>query len=85
MRKKLAICIAAIAAVTLQGCSKKEDGLTEKSSGSNGDRKVELLRWKKNIDTQYKNCMFVPGREAQCKKEFDEAMVPFLKEQAKGS
>lgn len=85
MKKKLFLCFMALAAIALQGCFKKEDSLTEKSTISNDDRKVELLRWKRTIDTDYKNCNFVAGNEARCKKEFDEAMVPFLKAQAKGN
>lgn len=85
MKKTLLIGTLVFSVFALQGCLKKEDSLTEKSTAPNDDRKVELLRWKRKIDTDYKNCIFVPGNEASCKKEFDDAMVPYLKEQAKGN
>lgn len=86
MKKTLLIGALVFSVIALQGCLKKEDSLSEKTSaGSNDDRKVELIRWKKNIDTQYNSCISVPGREAECRKEYDQAMVPYIKEQAKGN
>lgn len=84
MKRKLSTCgIVLTVVLALQGCLKKEDGVDAKSSSSNDDRKVELIRWKKRIDTEYSNCISVPGRDATCKKEFDAAMVSYLKEQSK--
>lgn len=84
MKKRVLLSGALLISLfSLQGCLKNNDGLGATSEEQANDRKVALMRWKANIDQDYKNCVFVPGKEAACKKEFEEAMVPYQKELAK--